>query len=77
VAVILPVGGNDLSRISTSTRVIAINTPNVQTVNSQPWGYYRTSVDAIETATGLDLLSNIADAVENSLEATVDNGPTN
>jgi endonuclease G len=77
VAVILPVGSNDLSRISTSTRVIAINTPNVQTVNSQPWGFYRTSVDSIETATGLDLLSNIADAVENSIEATVDNGPTN
>lgn len=77
VAVILPVGSNDLSRITNSTRVIAINTPNVQTVNSQPWGFYRTSVDAIETATGLDLLSNIDDVVENSLEAAVDNGPTN
>jgi endonuclease G len=77
VAVIIPVGSNDLTRISTSTRVIAINTPNVQTVNSQPWSFYRTSVDAIESSTGLDLLSNIADAVENTLEASVDNGPTN
>jgi endonuclease G len=77
VAVILPVGSNDLSRISTSTRVIAINTPNVQTVTNQTWGFYRTSVDAIETATGLDLLSNITDAVENTLETAVDNGPTN
>jgi endonuclease G len=77
VAVILPVGTNDLSRITTSTRVIAINTPNVQTVTNQTWGFYRTSVDAIETATGLDLLSNITDAVENTLEASVDNGPTN
>ena len=77
VAVILPVGSNDVSRITTSTRVIAINTPNIQTVNSQPWGFYRTSVDAIESATGLDLISNIPDAIENTLEAAVDNGPTN
>jgi endonuclease G len=33
-------------------------------------------VDAIEAATGLDLLANLPDAIEASLEATVDNGPT-
>jgi endonuclease G len=76
VIVVLPNGGNDLSRISTSTRVIAINTPNNQDVRLQPWGFYRTSVDAIEAATGLDLLSNVPDAIEAALEASVDNGPT-
>ena len=76
VLVVLPVGGNDVGRVTSSTRVIAINTPNNQTVRNQPWGYYRTSVDAIEQATGLDLLSNLPDAVENLVEATVDNGPT-
>ncbi len=40
------------------------------------WGFYRTSVDAIEASTGLDLLSNLPDALEASLEAAVDNGPT-
>jgi endonuclease G len=76
VIVVLPVGNNDLSRISTSTRVIAVDTPNNQSARDQPWSFYRTSVDAIEAATGLDLLANLPDAIEASLEATVDNGPT-
>lgn len=77
VIVILPVGSNDVSRISTSTRVIAVDTPNSYNSTSQTWGNYRTTVDAIEAATGLNLLSNIPTAIQNTLEATVDNGPTN
>jgi len=76
VMIILPVGGDDVNRATLSTRVIAINTPNNQTVRDLPWGSYRTSVDAIEAATGLDLLSALPDAVETALEAAVDNGPT-
>ena len=76
VVVVLPVGSNDVSRVSSSTRIIAIDTPNTQTVTNQTWGFYRTSVDAIEAATGLDLLSNISDSIEPALEAAVDNGPT-
>lgn len=76
VIVVLPNGGNDVNRISTGTRVIAVNTPNNQDVRLQPWGFYRTSVDAIEAATGLDLLSNVPDAVESAIESAVDNGPT-
>jgi endonuclease G len=76
VVVVLPVGGDDVNRVNSSTRIIAIDTPNTQTVTDQTWGFYRTSVDAIEAATGLDLLSNINDALEPGLEAAVDNGPT-
>jgi len=76
VVVVLPVGTDDVNRVTSSTRIIAIDTPNTQTVTNQVWGFYRTSVDAIEAATGLDLLSNINDALEASLEAAVDNGPT-
>jgi DNA/RNA endonuclease G (NUC1) len=36
-----------------------------------PWGDYRTSVDAIEAATGLDLLNRIPAAVQAELEAGV------
>ena len=74
--VVLPVGSDDINRVSSATRIIAIDTPNTQTVTDQTWGFYRTSVDAIEAATGLDLLSNFPDALEASLEASVDNGPT-
>lgn len=77
VILILPIGSNDVSRVSTSTRVIAIDTPNTYNSTNLSWGSYRTSVDAIETATGLNLLSNIPTAIQNTLEAAVDNGPTN
>ncbi|MFA6260571.1 MAG: DNA/RNA non-specific endonuclease [Bacteroidia bacterium] len=76
VLVVLPQGTNDVSRVSTSTRVIAINTPNTNSISSS-WGTYRTSVDAIEAATGYDLLSNVSSSVQSVIEATVDNGPTN
>jgi len=72
VIVVLPNGTNDLSRISTSTRVIAINTPNINTTNSD-WKTYRTSVDAIEAATGYDLLSNVSTSIQSVIEAQVDN----
>jgi endonuclease G len=76
VIVVLPVGTNDAGRVSAGTRVIAVDMPNVQTVNSQPWGNYRVSVDAIEAATGYDFLSNVSTTIQSSIEAAVDNGPT-
>ena len=72
VIVVIPNGTNDLSRITTSTRVIAINTPNINTTNSD-WKTYRTSVDAIEAATGYDLLSNVSTTIQSTIESTVDN----
>ena len=77
VVVALPVGNNDLNRISGSTRVIAVDMPNTQTVNANAWGTYRTSIDAIESATGFDFLSNLPISIQNTIEAMVDNGPTN
>jgi hypothetical protein len=50
VLVVLPIGSNDINRVSSATRIIAIDTPNTQTVTDQTWGFYRTSVDAIEAA---------------------------
>lgn len=77
VIVVLPVGNNDLNRISSSTRVIAVWMPNTQTVNSQPWGYYRTTVDFIESKTGYDFLSNVSTTIQSVIESKVDTGPTN
>ena len=76
VVVVLPAGSNDLARITSSTRVIAVNTPNNVSVNAS-WAGYRTTVDAIEKAAGLDLLSALPLAVQNKLEANVDKGSTN
>jgi endonuclease G len=76
VVVILPVGDNDASRINASTRVIAIDTPNDNGLLTT-WGSYRTTVDAIEVATGYDLLSSLPVDVQAALESKVDNGPVN
>jgi endonuclease G len=76
IIVVLPVGTGDAARVTSSTRVIAINVPNTQTSNNSTWGTYRTSVDAIETATGYDFLSAVPAAVQSVLEATTDAGPT-
>jgi len=76
VLVVLPVGTNDVARVTSSTRVIAIDTPNDNALSSS-WGSYRTSVDKIETATGLDLLSALSTSLQGSLEAQTDAGPTN
>jgi endonuclease G len=76
VIVVIAQGNNDLSRVTTTTRVIAIDTPNTNTISSS-WGTYRTSVDAIETATGYNLLSALPDDIETVLESKVDTGPTN
>ena len=72
VVVILPDGSNDLKRITSDTRVIAIDTPNDQALNTD-WRHYRTSVDAIEHATGYNIMSNIPAAIQDIIEAKVDN----
>ena len=75
VLIAIPQGTNDIARVTTSSRIIAINTPNLNSLNTN-WGVYRTSVDAIEAVTGYDLFSNLPDNIEAVLEARVDNGPT-
>ncbi len=77
IVVVLTTGDDDICRINKSTRVIAVDMPNNQTVNSQPWGYYRTSVRALETITGYNFLSNVPASVQDAIETVVDTGPTN
>ena len=76
VVVVLSTGTRDATRVSSSTRVIAVDTPNDTSIGTS-WGQYRTSVDAIEAATGLDLLSAVSAAAQNAVEARTDAGPTN
>ncbi|UOR07320.1 DNA/RNA non-specific endonuclease [Hymenobacter aerilatus] len=76
VLVVLPKGTNDLQRIAAGqARIIAIDTPNDNSV-SPNWGQYRVSLDALEAATGLDLLSALPEAAQTRLQASVDAGPT-
>lgn len=72
VVLILPVGSNDLQRITARTRIVAVWMPNTNEAGKQPWSQYRVSVDEIENRTGLDLLSNVPLNIQTLLEAEVD-----
>lgn len=71
IIVVLPDGTNDLSRITTSTRIIAVIMPNKNNHGGN-WKPFRTSVDAIEVVTGYDLLSNLPFAIQQVIEARID-----
>lgn len=77
IIVVLSNGSNDVGRVTTSTRVIAVLMPNDQTCNSHPWSYYRTTVDNIESLTGYNFLSSVSSTIQSTIEARIDNGPTN
>ena len=72
VIVVLPNGNGDLSRMNSTTRVIAVNTPNTNSIGTD-WKQYRCSVRSIESATGYNLLSALPQAVQDALETGVDN----
>lgn len=63
--------GETLADVSSAAdlEVIAVNMPNVNGIQSQSWTAYRTSVDAIEQATGYDFLAELPDDVEAAVEA--------
>ncbi|HEY0176081.1 MAG TPA: DNA/RNA non-specific endonuclease [Pedobacter sp.] len=67
VVVILPDGNNDLQRINMGTRVIAIDTPNDNTITPN-WMNYLCTVRDIEKATGYNLLSALPEPVQNVIE---------
>jgi endonuclease G len=72
VIIVLPVGSNDVSRVTTSTRTIAVVIPNSGTVVSD-WRTYRVSVDQVEAITGFDFFSNVSVGVQSVIEGRVDN----
>ncbi len=74
VVVFLPEGSNDLQRIAAGQgRVVAIDTPNDNSI-SPDWTQYLTSVDKIEAASGLDILSALPTAVQTQLQSKIDSG---
>ena len=72
VIIVIPSGTNDITRVTGSTRTIAVIMPNSGTINSD-WRTYRVNVDQVEALTGFDFFSNVNDSVENLIEALVDN----
>lgn len=71
VVVVIPNGSNDLNRINGNTRVIAVNTPNRNDIDTD-WTQYKTTVRDIESATGYNLLSSLRPSLQDSLETRID-----
>ncbi|HEX8617257.1 MAG TPA: DNA/RNA non-specific endonuclease, partial [Thermoanaerobaculia bacterium] len=72
VALVIPKqDGNDVRRVTAGTRTIAVIMPNVQGIRNNDWMGYLTSVDQVEALTGYDFFEEVADAVENAIEAGV------
>jgi endonuclease G len=74
VILVLPdAGGNDVVRVTTSTRAIAVIMPNAQGIRTSTWQSFRVSVDQVEQLTGYDFFSNVPVATQSVIEARVDN----
>jgi endonuclease G len=73
VVIVLPAGSNDVSRVTTSTRTIAVIMPNVQGIRTTSWQTYRVSVDQVEALTGFDFFSNVPVGIQAVIESIVDN----
>ncbi len=75
VILVQPQGTDDVSRVTTATRVIAVIMPNVQGIRTVDWHTYRVSVDQVEALTGYDFFSNVPANIQAVIEANVDNVP--
>ena len=72
VALVIPKdSGDDASRVSCSSRTIAVVMPNTQGIRNDPWENYLTTVDAVETLTGYDLFSALAAPIQGCVEAGI------
>ncbi|WP_028523236.1 DNA/RNA non-specific endonuclease [Runella limosa] len=72
VILVLPIGSNDVQRVTANTRVIAVWMPNNNEVGANKWSDYRVSVDEIEKRTGLDFFSKVPIEIQNSIEPKTD-----
>jgi endonuclease G len=76
IAVVVPSGaGTALSRIKSTTRVIALKLPNTQGIRSVPWSNYIVSTNTIQSLTGFTFFTALSSSVATTLRAKVDAGP--
>jgi hypothetical protein len=69
VALTLPKGDDDLSRVNCSTRTIAVIMPNQDGIRTDAWEGYVRTVDDVETLTGYDFFSNLPGPYQQCIEA--------
>lgn len=74
VIMVLPSGTNDVARVTTSTRLIAVIMPNENGIASD-WHGFRVSVDDVEALTGYNFFSNVPASIQSVIESQVDSQP--
>lgn len=73
IAVVVPLGpGTALSRITPSTRVIALKIPNIQGIRSTPWQNYLTSAAQLEADTGFTFFTDVPAPTASVLRTKID-----
>ena len=72
VILVMPKGEDDVSRVTTETRTIAIIMPNVQGIRSNRWQQYLVTVDDVEALTGFDFFSNVPVEIQAVIESRLD-----
>ena len=76
IIVAVPLGaGSTLARITNTTRVIAVNIPNIQGIRSAPWQNYLTTVNQLQTNTGFTFFTALNSNLAAVLRAKVDGSP--
>ncbi len=69
VLLVLPAAdGDDAARVTPTTQVLAIWTPNDDSVQGRTWQEYQISVRCVEQRTGLDLFSAVDRALQDAIE---------
>lgn len=72
VMIIQPSGTSDVSRVTTSTRTIAVIMPNRQGIRADAWQKYLATVDQVEALTGYDFFSNVPVNIQAVIESQLD-----
>ena len=69
IALMLPNGKNDVSRINEKTEIVAVWMPNNQSVGKENWEDYRQTVAYIESKTGYTFFSSLPKSMQLLLRA--------
>jgi endonuclease G, mitochondrial len=69
VVIVLPKeDGDDLSRVTCSTRTIAVVMPNDDNIRPLPWESFVTTIDAVEELSGYDFFSSVPEPIQQCIE---------
>jgi endonuclease G, mitochondrial len=72
VVVVLDKPGQGVAGVTTKTRVIAVDMPNIQGIEAMSWRTYRVTARLLEKKTGYNFLSNVPQSIQDVIETRID-----